>query len=402
MTLRGRRSKQCQGKIVQVFAHPHQKLRQIFFLCDYCDTDQGKELCDYTPKAAVSFLGKLFLRKYDSWRRQLDYYWANMIQDTTRWPYPGPQGAFIESVRTAFDNYKKEMPEGRGKYLFPYGSVCKFSLKVNENSPYTGLLAPGTVKGIVRMSNNNGDPDGNGFAPAIGLKIPRSGVPSGDSVSMDALYSNGWDFFKRNLSTHAAGFEPGTPQSALGLAVTHKFSESSQCTSKVGTSFLARYTQDGEEIENKDIRFPFKLVYRPGKKLLDSPSPETTDQVHETIAGFEVGTTLYEVWACAKPDGAEIYTPSSFCGGAILLGEMKTISECTQSLYGDTKLEVRHQRVEEDWKLEPDYYAQGEYHSTPTCVPDGFLPPTVDGTPERCDPTYDGFGGFMLNTDAGV
>ena len=40
------------------------------------------------------------------------------------------------------------------------------------------------------------------------------------------------------------------------------------------------------------------------------------------------------------------------------LGDMVTTTECTTSAFGDAKLFFRHQRVEEDWQLRPEWMSQ--------------------------------------------
>jgi len=64
----------------------------------------------------------------------------------------------------------------------------------------------------------------------------------------------------------------------------------------------------------------------------------------------------------------------------VLLGEMVTTSECTTSAYGDAKLQFRHQRIEEDWALRPEFLEQ--YDATKACGAPATV--TVDGKPGTC------------------
>merc|ERR1719384_1606242 len=86
-------------------------------------------------------------------------------------------GAFTESMMTVFDNYKPEMPKGRKKVIHMVGSMCKIDLKIWKNSPYTGLLAHGTHKGLIRIGSAVASPDG--LTPGLGFKFPRTGKHSG-------------------------------------------------------------------------------------------------------------------------------------------------------------------------------------------------------------------------------
>jgi len=80
--------------------------------------------------------------------------------------------------------------------------------------------------------------------------------------------------------------------------------------------------------------------------------------VNAEMAGFKVGTTLYQLYACGRP-GKDETNPTrgglDNCGDALKLGDMVTTSQCTSSKYGDEKLHIVHQRIEEDWAANSDY-----------------------------------------------
>merc|ERR1740123_1325361 len=78
------------------------------------------------------------------------------------------------------------------------------------------------------------------------------------------------------------------------------------------------------------------------------------------------------------------------CGGAMLLGALKTASKCTTSWYGDASFHIRHQRIEEDWQLEPSYMKMADYDANIACNAQ------VDarGAPPKCGMDA------MLSTDA--
>jgi len=172
----------------------------------------------------------------------------------------------------------------------------------------------------------------------------------------------GWNFFLQNMSNHLA------PLSGLTAIVAGKFGEASQCPYQVGISDLARYSQDGTE--HTPPRFPFKLMYVVNPDIKTGNGELTLDAVHAELDAIPVGTTLYSVYACAAAAGNELSDPGadlSSCGGPILLGDLKTSSQCSTSWYGDTRFQIRHQRVEEDWELEPSYMRQGSYDADQAC-----------------------------------
>jgi len=333
------------------------------FKCDTCRTKNGCgtfsllgrwDYCDYRPPTAARFI-------MQSSTAKLDYFWNKVIANTTRYPEFPLLSNVLSSMRTTFDNYQPEMPTGREKMIHSVGSVCKFELKISGSSPYTGLLSPGSQKGLIRLGGALDPADG--LTPGLGFKLPRSGVPDGDFVMLHSLRAGDqWNFFLKNQSNHLEPVSGG----ATSILVA-KFKEASQCPYQVGLSDLARYSQDGTE--HSRPRFPFKLFMRPNSALKTGTRGETVDAVHSEIDAIPVGSTLYTVYACRNAAGDE-YFPSedlSSCGNPLLLGEVKTTSRCTTSWYGDASLHIRHQRIEEDWQLEPSYLKQGKYDANTAC-----------------------------------
>ena len=93
-----------------------------------------------------------------------------------------------ESVQTSFYDYKDEMPAGRVKGIHTIGAICKFTLDVADDSPYTGLFAPGAQEGFVRMGGaKTWDTKSGGPPPGLGFKFGRSGIHSGSTVALVSL-----------------------------------------------------------------------------------------------------------------------------------------------------------------------------------------------------------------------
>lgn len=276
------------------------------------------------------------------------------------------------------------MPATREKMIHSVGSVCEFEWDISSESPYSGLLGPGTKTGFIRMGGAV-DPS-DGLTPGLGFKIPRSGVHDGDWVMLHSLaFGDSWNFFLKNMSNHIA------PASGVTKILAKKFEEASQCPFHVGLSDLARYSQDG--VESNPPNFPFKLFMIPNANLQTGRNGQNLDAVHAEIDALPIGTTLYTVYACSKAAGDEL-DPTidlSRCGGAMLLGSIVTTKQCTTSWYGDTSFHIRHQRIEDDWLLRPDYMQMESYTATTACDKSSLY---ADAAPPIC-----GTEGTMLGGD---
>jgi len=357
------------------------------FRCDTCKTEgscgtwsvTGRwDYCDYRPATRSDFISR-------PWDSKMSYFWKNVAANTTRYPKFPLISNLLGSVVTVFDNYMPEMPAGREKMIHTVGSVCQFELDVSSGSPYTGLLGPGKQRGLIRLGSAL-DPGDVGITPGIGIKFPRSGVPDGDFVLLHSLDPGSqWNFFFKNQSTHTA------PTNVFPTSIlVRKFREATDCVFQVGVSDLARYSQSGRE---HSPRFPFKIMAAANPQLKTGAGELSLDGIHKEIDALPVGTVLYSLWACGKPAGDEMDPNGeggvSSCGEAFKLGDIRTTSQCTTSWYGDASLHFRHQRIEEDWKLEPSFMRQGAYDVDKVCLK------TIDGVP----PPACGAEG-MLNSDA--
>jgi len=357
------------------------------YKCDTCRTEGscgtfsllGRwDYCDYRPATVESFISRSFQSK-------MEYFWKKVVANTTSYPEYPLLSNILSSVRTSFDNYRPEMPSKREKMIHSVGSVCQFDLDISSNSPFTGLLSPGLKTGLVRMGGAV-DADGTpGLTPGLGFKLPRSGRPDGDFVMLYALSpGDSWDFFKLNQSNHIA------PATGVTKVLASKFLDASQCPYHIGISDLARYDQDGAE--SSPPKFPFKLLMIKGPSVQTGVKEKTVAAVHEELDAIPVGTTLYTVYACTRPSGTEALPSENLdaCGGALLLGAIKTSSKCTTSWYGDASLHIRHQRIEEDWQLEPSFLRAESYSANDAC--DAQV--DKDGAPPACGLDA------MLNSDA--
>jgi len=312
-----------------------------------------------------------------SYSEKNDIFWKRIVADTTRAAkYPNVLGILEESIQTSFDNMKDQMPNGRQKMIHTIGSICQFKLDISDKSPYTGLFGPGAQHGFIRMGSA-ADYSNGGLTPGLGFKFARTGIHSGGYVALHSLdLGQSWNFFKYNLSNHIS---PPTGATAI---LAKKFNQASQCAPQVGLSDMARYSQDGTAHENP--KFPFKLFLVPSSNVQTPDRKKTPDEVHAEMAAFPIGTTLFTVFACGTAIGDEMKPTDGglekACGSPFELGAMVTTTKCTTSSYGDHKFHVRHQRVEEDWALNPDILKQ--YDAAKACGWSGRISPS--GAPTKC------------------
>lgn len=291
-------------------------------------------------------------------------------------------GSFLTSVRTTFDNFLPEMPNGREKNIHTAGAVCTVDMDVSS-SEYTGLFGEGSQRGFIRMGLAAA-PDDEGITPGIGLKFPRSGEPSGDFVAMHKTDGGlPWNFFANNMSNHIS------PAAGPKVLLAKKFEDATICSTHVGISHMAAWDQNGNKVS--DPKFPYKLFMVPTVSTKNSPT--TVAEYIEQFESFAVGTKLFDVWACggAKDDETQAATNlSANCASPSLLGSIKIAKQCTASDYGDRQFHIRHQRIEEDWELEPDYL-KGAQEACGRSDRDWAA-----GSPELCPGAYS----FMLSSDA--
>lgn len=246
------------------------------------------------------------------------------------------------SMRTPFDNSRDVMEEGRRKVIHEQGVVCGFELEVARDSPYTGLLSRGIVQGLLRMGSAAPPVGLPGFLPGVAFKFMRDGMRSANFVALRTTAPGGSpNFFEGELSNHV------TPPRALLLL--NKFIQASDCQSMVGLSDVCAYSQGGKEVRN--VSFPFELRFEaPDEKAFAAEAKMYLPKL-ETIP---VGTKLWDVYAYASPTASRAR-----------LGELRTTSKCTTTLFGDTKMHFRHQRMEEDFALRPEWVKDVDF---PECV----------------------------------
>lgn len=351
------------------------------YKCDWCYTEDGcghfgisghYDYCAYPDQE--DFEKQTFEEKNK-------FFWSEITKDTQRADkYASPLSILDESIRTTFDNYRDFMPNTRVKGIHSVGVICPFTLDITEESHYTGLFEAGEQLGFVRMGSAADPVSQKGITPGLGIKFARTGVHSGNYVALHSLtLGQSWNFFAYNMSNHIAA-----PDEFVTEQIAKKFQQASQCAPQVGLSDMARYSQDGKE-HDAPI-FPFKLFLIPSDEVQTPAVEKTIDEINAEMEKFPVGTTLFKVYACGKAASSEAeMTPTDgglkvACAEPLLLGNMVSTDTCTSSLYGDTKFFIRHQRIEDDWKINPSFLSS--YDAAKACGWSG--PISADGAPPVC------------------
>jgi len=348
------------------------------YACDRCDTGNCGRTATLDP---LGLSGKYDYCVYptnntfesQSAAQKMEYFWKRITADPQRAKeYGNPVSVITSSVHTTFDNFgfNDELPAGRTKVIHSIGSICKFEWKITSASPYTGLFAPGKRSGLIRMGSAASYD--KGLTPGVGVKFPRTNKPSGNYVGLHSTaLAQSWNFFASNLSNHLP------PSEGIAGVLAKKFEQASQCAAQVGISDMARYAQDGTE--HAKPKQPFKLVMVPSAAVQQSTTAKTVDQNMAEFAAIPVGSVLYTVYACGAGNGAAELNPTATCAQPLKLGDYVTTSKCTTSKYGDEKLHFRHQRIDEDWQLNPEFLSQ--YDAAKAC---GRGAVRVDGAPKKC------------------
>ena len=135
-----------------------------------------------------------------------------------------------------------------------------------------------------------------------------------------------------------------------------RFCTTGHCILKVGLSNVCTHDQDGTEYP--DPIFPFKDNFEtnPEISLPDTP-PGSMDEFLDQFRKIPVGTKLYTIKAMQSPNNPIEY-----------LGNLVTADECVLSKFGDTEMFFKHQWIEEDIALRPewtDHYSKDCYCNAP-------------------------------------
>jgi len=247
--------------------------------------------------------------------------------------------ALTESMITVFDDHWDVMPEGRRKVIHAQGALCKVDLDVTSQE-YTGLFSSGKAQGIARMGSATNAGSAIGIHPGLSLKFLRSGVKSANFVALaPAPTTKNYNYFWRSLSNIVAP--------AKALQITGKFQQATGCINQVGLSDVCQYSEDGQMSEV--TKFPYEIMFEHTGQGFSSEKTSAAELI-ESLSSISAGVKLFDVYTHSSPTAKKQ-------GKKEKLGTLTTTSQCVQSLFGDAALFFRHQRMEEDFALRPDWIA---------------------------------------------
>eukprot|EP00933_Yihiella_yeosuensis_P064832 TRINITY_DN6836_c2_g2_i2.p1 TRINITY_DN6836_c2_g2~~TRINITY_DN6836_c2_g2_i2.p1 ORF type:complete len:403 (+),score=80.58 TRINITY_DN6836_c2_g2_i2:60-1268(+) len=264
---------------------------------------------------------------------------AHVDKDTQSGTYPALTnvltGILGESVTVSFNASADVFPQKRKKYIHSVGVTGGIRFDSVGGHPYTGLFQ-GAEHGLIRFSSAKQPVKGGGVAPGMGIKFFRDGRPSANFVAMyslDGQASEDTDFFQHDWNNHV----PLTDNFGLKI-IAAKFWQASYCPLMVGLSDLST------DANGKPGVFPFKLNFH----SLVSRQCRDDDYAGclENLENIPVGTKLFEVRAQADPNADEK-----------LIGHITITDSLTKSKFGDEELFFKHQHMEDDYELKPEWLA---------------------------------------------
>ena len=125
--------------------------------------------------------------------------------------------------------------------------------------------------------------------------------------------------------------------------IARKFCQIGTCNTKVGLSDLCAYDQDGNKYHSPV--FPFKITLEPSEVHFPREKPPNMKTFIQQFSKIPINTSIYKLIAHLHP----------WDSSGIILGDIRIKDKCVTSYYGDTKLFFKHQFIEEDVKLRPQW-----------------------------------------------
>lgn len=175
------------------------------------------------------------------------------------------------------------------------------------------------------------------MAPGLGLKFLRDGV---DSANLVAMYSvdgqpDDWNFFANDWSNWIS-----TPSGSATKALAAKFATATDMIQTVG---LSDWVPEGGQ-------YPFKLRFSPTSEvssLFSSDFPGDPLAYVDQLQTVPENAKLYDIYAWDSPE--------QLGGTEALIGTLQLDGKLTSSSWGDQHLFFRHQLMDDDVKIHPEW-----------------------------------------------
>ena len=165
--------------------------------------------------------------------------------------------------------------------------------------------------------------------------------------------ANEWNFFKNDFMTTNTPVGTYIDDKWDQILYKTKFSLFTDYIFETGLSDMARYDQEGNE--EKNIVFPWRLDIKPNPEItamFSSEQPDDPLDYLKQLSSVPADMVLWEVYGWDKP--------KQLGGKQHHIGSLKLQGKMTTSRWGDENLFMRHQRIEYDHELRPEwapYYA---------------------------------------------
>ena len=175
--------------------------------------------------------------------------------------------------------------------------------------------------------------------PGMGLKFLRDSVDSANLVAMfsvDGQDSLNW--FENDWNNHI----PDSKDLTL-KPLELRFKTATEWIATVGLSDWAAFDQAGVAV---DPVFPFNLRFEPTGEF-SFPSDTYDVPFEEYLTTIPAGSVLFNIYAMDKP--------VELGGQETKIAQLKTNSKMVTSYWGDEHMFFRHQLMDDDLKLRPEW-----------------------------------------------
>ena len=307
---------------------------------------------------------------YESWTAQDKFFfWNDALEDEAEenaskslsdrsGNFPGILGKLrfltTDDFSPTFERFRDDLPYTHAKRIRSIGGVGLVTWHPSPDPhPYTGFFETGTSYALIRLSYTS-ENDESGTTPGLSLKLFRDGTPASNILAMESLAGQtSGNFFQFDFSNHLA---PGT--SRLLRYVDRRFSRYSCPSTRTGLSEVAFSTElinnpNPTADDYSNVNFPYRIIFRPNEALTERYASYAAERnLFDTLSTVEVGTKLYDMYAVTGPDdGSEL---------EVHVGHLQLTRQLQPSVLGDKVLFFRHQKIEEDYSMRPQYDVQDE------------------------------------------
>ena len=271
-----------------------------------------------------------------------DKIWAKVTENSKSGSWHFTQTLFVgqsEVFETKGDEFDCGLTGCRNKTIHSVGNVGKVSWVDLGGHAYTGIFTGGD-SGYVRMSSATPvDTKTPNMKPGMGVKFLRDSVDSANFVAMFGVDGqDSLNFFENDWSNHIPD-----PKDKSLIPLELRFKTATDWIQTVGLSDMAAFDQAGVAV---DPVFPWSLRFEPTGEF-EFPSTTYDVPFEEYLTTIPEGSVLYNIYATDKP--------VELGGSEQKIAQLKTNSLMVTSYWGDEHMFFRHQLMDDDLKLRPEW-----------------------------------------------